>query len=69
MSPVYNWMTAELTLYKAAHPKDTKNAPNRWSFIRLARRRRICGLGSSADDMVIVFSKRKKEKKRNYGTV
>lgn len=62
MSPVYNWMTAELTLYKAAHPTDTKNAPNRWNFIRLAKRRRICGLGNSADDMVIYFLIKKKKK-------
>jgi len=56
-------MTTDLTLYKAAHPTDTKNAPNRCNFIRLANRRRICGLGNSADDMVIVFPKTKKNKK------
>lgn len=64
MSPVYNWMTTELTLYKAAHPTDTKNAPNRWNFIRLAKRRRICGLGNRADDMVIIFPNLKKKRNK-----
>lgn len=64
MSLVYNWITTDLTLYKAAHPTDTKNAPNRWNFIRRAKRRRICGLGNSADDMVIIFPKRKQRKER-----
>lgn len=64
MSPVNNWMTTDLTLYKAAHPTDTKNAPNRWNFIRLAKRRRICGLGNSAEDIVIMFPGKKKREKR-----
>lgn len=61
VSPVYNWMTTQPTLYKVAHPIDTKNAPRRWNFIRRAKRRRICGFGNSAADMVTVFPERKNE--------
>lgn len=61
MSPVYNWVTTEPTLYKVAHPIDTTNAPRRWSFIRLAKRPRICGFGNSAAGMVTGFLKEKKE--------
>lgn len=61
MSPVYNQMTTEPTLYKAADPIDTKNAPTRWNFILLAKRPRIWGFGNSAADMVIRFPKRKKK--------